>query len=88
MKKTLKYKGKCDVIRTESFKWQEFKENDLIIDKKYEILGTWLAQSTWIKKDNEFIQDHSGARYRYYLVMNENHEQTYVWDGFFDGDIL
>lgn len=79
------YAGGCDVIRTNSFKWYEFRDDnkELIIDKEYTILGIHGMQSVFIKKEGNFIKDSSGERYYYYKILNEQNEEIYVWSGFF-----
>jgi len=83
------YKGKCDVIRCpNSYKWMEFDKDELIEGKEYEILDGMIMQRVYIKKDDKFIPDDSGERYRYHKVTNEQGKDILVWDGFFEGKSL
>ena len=84
------YKGNCDVIRLQNYNWSDFQENELIIGKQYEIIDSCNMQYVYIKDQNgNVIVDHSGQRYRYFKIKNEQNELIYIWDGFFnDNKIL
>lgn len=82
------YAGGCDIIRMENHKWSEFKETELIPDKKYEIITQCCMQRVFIKDENgKPIADDSGTRYRYFKIMNEENQPIYVWDGFFNDTV-
>lgn len=84
-----KYLGNSDVIRhSKNYKWIQMKEDELLENKEYDILGSCCMQRVWIMKDDKFVSDDSGERYLYLKVKNEDNQEVLVWDGFFDGKTL
>lgn len=82
--KFITYSGNCDTLRRSNFSWDEFKEGELIVGKKYKVITGMLAQWSFVKKDGKIVKDDSGQRYLYHSIKNENNEQIYVWEGFFE----
>ncbi len=77
------YAGGCDVIRLGSMQWAQFENDELIENKKYEVIGSMCMQTACIMEGKDFKMDSSGTRYRYFKVNNESGFPIYVWDGFF-----
>jgi hypothetical protein len=85
--KEITYSGGCDVIRLgKNYKWSIFDIDELIIGKKYNVIGSCCMQRVYVlNKDTNLVEpDDSGERYLYWKVENEQGEEICVWEGFFE----
>ena len=82
--KFITYSGNCDTLRRSNFSWDEFKNDELIIGKKYKVISSMMAQWSFVKQNGKIVRDDSGERYLYHVIKNEHNEKIYVWEGFFE----
>ena len=77
------YTGNSDVIRDGSYQWRIMENDELIINKQYEILRSHCMQQTYKLVDGEIVEDKSNERYLYHWVLNERGNRICVWEEFF-----